>query len=157
MQIVSASLNQHVSCPTSPSPCSLLKHVPYQVLPPFPGTPCGTACILSPSPCLDNLGSETWFLLLQPARVQTAPGTIHSGVLLVIKERQQVNKEEMRVAAMHRWNPVHTFLFSSRGKLLNANKAAKEASQNSAAGGSLQLCSGYPLPAPAPSSPHPGR
>ena len=68
------------------------------------------------------------------------PGTVHSGVLHVIKEHQQVNTEEMRVAAMHHWNPVHTFMFNSRGKLLNANKAAKEASRNSVAGGFLQLC-----------------
>lgn len=77
---------------------------------------------------------------MQPIRVQTAPGTIHNGVLHVIKEQQQVKTEEMRVAAMHRWNPVHTFMFSSRGKLLNANKAAKGASQNSTAGRSFKGC-----------------
>ena len=65
-----------------------------------------------------------------------------------------MNTEEMRVAAMHSWNPVHTFMFNSRGKLLNANKAAKDASQNSAAGESLQLCYAQLPPPPSTTSHH---
>ena len=34
------------------------------------------------------------------------------------------NTSEMRLAAMHQINPLHTFMFNSRGKLLNANAAA---------------------------------
>ncbi|DBB04745.1 TPA: putative 3',5'-cyclic phosphodiesterase pde-3 [Trebouxia sp. C0006] len=37
------------------------------------------------------------------------------------------NASELRVSAMHELNPLHTFMFSSRGKLLNANTAALEA------------------------------
>jgi len=37
------------------------------------------------------------------------------------------NTSEMRVAAMHEINPLHSFMFSSRGKMLNANQAALEA------------------------------
>lgn len=73
--------------------------------------------------------------------METAPGSVHCGVLHVIKEREPSDLEEMRVAAMHRWNPVHSFMFDSCGKLLNANKAAKEACQNSAAGGSYSFFS----------------
>ena len=85
---------------------------------------------------------------LQAIRVQTAPGSIHSGVLHIIKEQNQVNTEDMRVCAMHHWNPVHTFMFNSRGKLLNANRAAKGACQNSSAGGSYLPCIYLPKVAP---------
>ena len=71
-------------------------------------------------------------IAVQPIRVQTGPGIVCSAVLHVIKE--DANTEEMRVMAMHQWNPVHSFMFNSRGKLLNANKAALEACQNSVAG-----------------------
>ncbi|KAL3161210.1 putative 3',5'-cyclic phosphodiesterase pde-3 [Trebouxia sp. C0009 RCD-2024] len=94
-------------------------------------SPLMQACFSGPqndkSSCIAQVDSK-------PIRVETAPGSVHSGVLHVIKEREPRDPEETRVAAMHRWNPVHTFMFDSRGKLLNANKAAKEACQNSAAG-----------------------
>ncbi len=63
--------------------------------------------------------------VLQPIRVQTSANTVETAVLHIMEGT--ANASEMRVSAMHEVNPLHTFMFSSRGKMLNANKAALEA------------------------------
>jgi len=63
--------------------------------------------------------------VLQPIRVQTSANTVEAAVLHIMEGVG--NASELRVSAMHELNPLHTFMFSSRGKLLNANTAALEA------------------------------
>ncbi|DBA79866.1 TPA: hypothetical protein ACH3X1_008215 [Trebouxia sp. C0004] len=69
-------------------------------------------------PCLARLDSK-------PIRVQTSAHTVETAVLHIMEGT--ANASELRVSAMHEVNPLHTFMFSGRGKLLNANKAALEA------------------------------
>ena len=38
-----------------------------------------------------------------------------------------VSINQLRIAAMHEVNPLHMFMFSSRGRMLNMNHAAMEA------------------------------
>ena len=63
--------------------------------------------------------------VLQPIRVQTSASTVEAAVLHIMEGT--ANASELRVSAMHEINPLHTFMFSSRGKVLNANTAALEA------------------------------
>ena len=63
--------------------------------------------------------------VLQSIRVQTSANTVEAAVLHIMEGVG--NASELRVSAMHELNPLHTFMFSSRGKLLNANTAALEA------------------------------
>lgn len=50
------------------------------------------------------------------------PDVVETAVLHIMEA--DANTSEMRLAAMHQINPLHTFMFNSRGKLLNANAAA---------------------------------
>ncbi|KAL0050499.1 hypothetical protein WJX82_000833 [Trebouxia sp. C0006] len=69
-------------------------------------------------PCLARIDSKS-------IRVQTSANTVEAAVLHIMEGVG--NASELRVSAMHELNPLHTFMFSSRGKLLNANTAALEA------------------------------
>ena len=63
--------------------------------------------------------------VLQPIQVQTSPNVVETAVMHIMEV--QSNTAEMRLTAMHEINPLHTFMFSNRGKMLNANQAAIEA------------------------------
>ncbi|KAL0019791.1 hypothetical protein WJX77_003107 [Trebouxia sp. C0004] len=69
-------------------------------------------------PCLARIDSK-------PIRVQTSASTVEAAVLHIMEGVG--NASELHVSAMHEVNPLHTFMFSSRGKLLNAIQAALEA------------------------------
>ncbi|DBA72255.1 TPA: putative 3',5'-cyclic phosphodiesterase pde-3, variant 2 [Trebouxia sp. C0005] len=69
-------------------------------------------------PCLARIDSK-------PIRVQTSANTVEAAVLHIMEGTTTAS--ELRVSAMHEVNPLHTFMFSSRGKVLNANQAALEA------------------------------
>lgn len=74
-------------------------------------------------------------MLLQPIRVQAAPGSVKTAILHVFEMDAAVaNVAEKRVCAMHQRNPMHTFMFDGNGKLLDANQGALEAFQQDQAG-----------------------
>lgn len=58
-------------------------------------------------------------------RIQIKPDVVETAILHILDV--DANTSEMRLAAMHQINPLHTFMFNSRGKLLNANAAAMAA------------------------------
>lgn len=59
---------------------------------------------------------------VQPIRIQINPDLVETAIMHILEV--DANTSEMRLAAMHQINPLHTFMFNSRGKLLNANAAA---------------------------------
>ena len=74
-------------------------------------------------------------LFHQPIRVQAAPGSVQTAILHVFEmDAAAANISEKRVCAMHQRNPMHTFMFDSNGKLLDANQGALEAFQQDQAG-----------------------
>ena len=62
---------------------------------------------------------------VQAIRVETAPGLVETALLHTAE--LDTSSTNLRVRAMHRRNPLHTFMFSAQGNLLNANTAALEA------------------------------
>lgn len=65
---------------------------------------------------------STFAWTLQPLRIQMKPDVVETAIMHIMEA--DANTSEMRLAAMHQINPLHTFMFNSRGKLLNANAAA---------------------------------
>ena len=57
--------------------------------------------------------------------METAPGHVALALLFVLDV--SASAADLRVGAMHRRNPLHSFMFSADGTLLNANAAALEA------------------------------
>lgn len=72
--------------------------------------------------------------VVQPIKVQTAPGKIEAAILHVIESGTEASNADKRFKAMVRQTPLHAFMFSQHGKLLVANDAAMEACLHSAAG-----------------------
>lgn len=68
----------------------------------------------------------------QVIKVQTSPTQVEAAVLHVAD--MDTNMTDMRVAAMHRRSPLHTFMFDRNGALLNANESALGAFQHYQAG-----------------------
>ena len=62
---------------------------------------------------------------MQPIRVQTSANMVDTAVLHVMESTTDTS--QLRVSAMHEVNPLHMFMFSSRGRTLNMNHAATEA------------------------------
>ena len=60
----------------------------------------------------------------QPLRVQTSANVVETAIMHVMEATACTS--ELRIAAMHEVNPLHMFMFSSRGRLLNMNHAAME-------------------------------
>ena len=65
-------------------------------------------------------------LLLQPIKMQTGPDKVEVAVLHVLEAEPSCAD----LGVMCQCNPLHTFMFDSHGKLLNANKATFEAFQS---------------------------
>ncbi len=72
---------------------------------------------------------------VQPVRMQTTANKVELAVMHVFESEPSCAD----MAAMCDRNPLHTFMFDSHGKLLNANKAAFEAFQ-SIPPGIVRLC-----------------
>ena len=70
--------------------------------------------------------------VVQPIKVQTAPGKVESAIMHVID--MEASNADKRLTAMVRQTPLHAFMFNLHGQLLVANDAAKEACLHSAAG-----------------------
>lgn len=87
--------------------------------------------------CLDMLSHDATRvqLLIQAIRVRTLPTQVESALMHVAELDGSVT--DLRVAAIHSRNPLHTFLFNSCGVLLNANASALQAFAHSHAGKSL--------------------
>lgn len=69
-------------------------------------------------------------MLPQPIRIQAALGSVKTAVLHVFEvDAAKANVMEKRACAMHQRNPMHTFMFNSNGRLLDANRGALEAFQ----------------------------
>ena len=64
--------------------------------------------------------------VLQPIRMQTCTDKVELAVMHVL----ETDPSYADMAVMCQRNPLHTFMFDSRGKLLNANKAAFEGFQS---------------------------
>ena len=62
---------------------------------------------------------------LQPIRVQTTPIMVDTAIMHIMDHTACTN--ELRVSAMHDVNPLHMFMFSNQGLVLNMNQAASEA------------------------------
>lgn len=58
--------------------------------------------------------------------MQTAPNKVEVALLHMLESEPS----RADLGAMCQRNPLHTFMFDSQGKLLNANKAAFEAFQS---------------------------
>ena len=63
---------------------------------------------------------------LQPIRVQSGP---HQETAILHLIETEASTAELRGSAMHHRSSKHSLLFSSKGKLLHANKAAMDAYQ----------------------------
>ncbi len=74
-------------------------------------------------------------LLIQAIRVRTSPTQVETALMHVAELAGSVT--DLRVAAIHSRNPLHTFLFNSCGVLLNANASALQAFAHSHAGKSF--------------------
>ena len=77
---------------------------------------------------------------LQAIRIQTAAGAEETAVLHVLEQLEEaaasappagavtcassMSFADMRVCALHQRSPIYMYMFDSRGRLLNANKAA---------------------------------
>jgi len=57
--------------------------------------------------------------------VRTGPNQVETALMHVAELDSRVT--DLRVGAIHRRNPLHTFMFNAEGVLLNANVAALEA------------------------------
>ena len=62
---------------------------------------------------------------VQPIRVQTSGSMVDTAVMHVMEGTACTS--ELRISAMHEVNPLHMFMFNSRGRTLNMNQAAMEA------------------------------
>ena len=67
--------------------------------------------------------TDIWYV--QAIKVETAPGHVALALLFVLDV--SASATDLRVGAMHRRNPLHSFMFNADGMLLNANAAALEA------------------------------
>ena len=87
--------------------------------------------------CLDMLShaDKQVHLLIQAIRVRTSPTQVETALMHVAELDGSVT--DLRVAAIHSRNPLHTFLFNSCGVLLNANASALQAFAHSHAGKSF--------------------
>ena len=88
--------------------------------------------------CLKQL---LYAVTLQPIRVQSGPHQ-ETAVLHVIET--EASTAELRGSAMHHRSSKHSLLFSSKGKLLHANKAAMDAYQQGS-GDSMHIFLWYNL------------
>ena len=61
--------------------------------------------------------------VLQPIKIETAPGKIEMAIMHVAELEQTAHNDQRYVAMLHR-SPMHTMLFSSIGSLITGNKAA---------------------------------
>ena len=61
-------------------------------------------------------------VLLQAIRVQTSPGHVETAVMHVLDI--DCAAADVRLLAMHNCSPIHTYMFDSKGLLLQANTAA---------------------------------
>ena len=68
--------------------------------------------------------------VVQPIKMQTSANKVELGVLHVL----EADPGHADQGAMCDRNPLHTFMFNSKGHLLNANRAAFEAFQSSPPG-----------------------
>ena len=73
---------------------------------------------------------------LQPIRVQSG---LHQETAILHVIETEASTAELRGSAMHHRSSKHSLLFSSKGKLLHANKAAMDAYQQGS-GESMHLC-----------------
>ena len=90
-------------------------------------------------------------LVLQALRLQTSANVVETAVMHILEVAGDTS--QMRVSTMHETNPLHTFMFSSRGKLLNANQAALEACRYSGEQHAHSLTQGSAVPSLSPCLP----
>lgn len=69
---------------------------------------------------------------VQAIKVRTSPNKVETALLHIAELDASVT--DLRLGAIHRRNPLHTFMFNSQGALLNANVSALEAFQQHHAG-----------------------
>ena len=80
---------------------------------------------------------------MQPIRVETAAGQIHTAVMHTVD--MDASTEDLRMTAMYLRSPIHTLMFSSKGALLGANSSALEACRVHTPGGNtMTVLQTYP-------------
>ena len=72
---------------------------------------------------------------MQPIRVETAAGQVHTAVMHTVDMDASI--EDIRMTAMYVRSPIHTLMFGSKGALLGANSSALEACRVHTPGGKV--------------------
>lgn len=67
--------------------------------------------------------------LLQAIHIRTSPGHVETAVMHIID--MDFAAADDRLLAMHHRSPIHTYMFDSKGVLLQANNAALSALRKS--------------------------
>lgn len=76
--------------------------------------------------------------MAQPIQVETAPGKVE--IALMYAAEMDATIEDLRVMAMHQRSPINSFMFSSKGVLLDANASALEACHAHTPGTACAAC-----------------
>ena len=67
--------------------------------------------------------------LLQIIKIRTSPGHVETCIMQVVDLDSTAAND--RLLSMHQRSPIHTFMFNSKGSLLQANTAALSAIRRS--------------------------